>query len=132
MTQQYETVCVLRADTTSEEMEALDSKLQKVFADHKVTDAEKRDWGQRRLAYPIQKETSGHYYQWVFTGGGTLISDLERQLGYNDKVLRYLTIKIEKETQRDTKPDDYQFGKIDWQAIRKPVERRRRTFQPRD
>lgn len=122
----YELVCVVKPDANAEQIEALDKKINKVFGDFKVTNANKRDWGQRRLAYPIEKQTTAHYFQWVFLGAGGVVSELERQLGYDDQVLRYMTIKSESDAKRDAKPDEFQFGRIDWASAKKTFERRRR------
>lgn len=123
---EYELVCVVKPDASPEQVETLDKKINKVLGDHKVTNADKRDWGQRRLAYPIEDYTTAHYFQWVFSGQGNVVADLEKQLGYDDQVIRYLTIKCDDNTKRDAKPDDYQFGRIDWAAAKKTFERRRR------
>lgn len=124
---EYELVCVLRADATPEHTEKLDGKLQKIFSKHKIEGAAKRDWGKRTLAYLIENHKTGHYYQWVFKGPGQVVSDLEKELGYDDQVLRYMTLKVESNAERDAKPDEYQFGKIDWAAVKKPFERRKRS-----
>ena len=121
---EYELVCVVKPDVTPEQKETLDKKIQKVLTDHKVTGIDKRDWGLRRLAYPIQNHTTAQYYQWVFAGQGNVVSELERQLGYDDQVLRYLTVKVETATHRDGKPDDFQFGKIDWASAKRTFDRR--------
>jgi small subunit ribosomal protein S6 len=54
--------------------------------------------GTRKLAYPINKFSRGRYYFLRFDGDAPLIAELERRLRLDDKVLRYQSVKIEKET----------------------------------
>src|SRR5690606_3729523 len=59
------------------------------------------DWGRRRMAYPIQKESRGHYTYYVYTAKGEVVKEIERNLRLNDKVLRFLTVNLDKEFDAD-------------------------------
>jgi len=56
----------------------------------------KEDWGIKQLAYPIQKKTTGFYHLVDFSGKGTEIAELELQFKRDERVLRFLTIALEK------------------------------------
>ena len=56
-----------------------------------VVKAEK--WGIRRLAYKIEKQGRGFYVLLDFVGNTPVIRELERNLKFDDKVLRYQTVK---------------------------------------
>lgn len=112
----YETVCVIKPELTGEAIEKIVAKVQRVLTENKVNEVKKNDWGLRKLAYPIQKLTTAHYLQFVYDGGGDLVGLLERQLNYEDGILRYLTVRVEKGVNPDTKPDTFLFGKIDEDA----------------
>ena len=51
-------------------------------------------WGKRRLAYPINDMLEGWYVQVTFQAEGNVPQEIERNLQINDKVLRYLVIKL--------------------------------------
>ena len=51
-------------------------------------------WGKRRLAYAINDMWEGYYVQVTFQSESNLPKEIERNLGINDKILRYLTIKL--------------------------------------
>ena len=51
------------------------------------------DWGTRKLAYPIDYQTEGHYILMHFTAAPTLPSELERNMKINEHVIRYLVIR---------------------------------------
>lgn len=56
-------------------------------------------WGIKQLAYPINRRTSGAYFTAEFTiaeQAGNLIEEMELAFRRDDRVLRYLTIKLDK------------------------------------
>ena len=54
------------------------------------------DWGLRKLAYPIQKKTTGFYYLIEFEGEGDLVEKLETQYRRDERVIRFLTFRMDK------------------------------------
>lgn len=107
---EYETVCVLTPETQGEAFTALDKKIQKLFAQHKAGEVAIKDWGNRKLAYPIKKYKTAHYVQYVYTAPGALIPELERNLGYEESILRFLTVKYDKNTRKGVmvEPDGFE------------------------
>jgi len=53
------------------------------------------EWGLRDLAYRIQKQRRGMFYVIEFKGGGATVAELERNLRISDRVLRYITVKVD-------------------------------------
>jgi small subunit ribosomal protein S6 len=49
-------------------------------------------WGVKNLAYAIKKETKGYYLRFIIEKGDT--KGLEKDLSFNDKILRYILVKI--------------------------------------
>lgn len=56
----------------------------------------KESWGLRKLAYPIQKKTTGFYFLLEFTGEGSLVNTLETQYRRDERIIRFLTFKQDK------------------------------------
>ncbi|NLI22424.1 MAG: 30S ribosomal protein S6 [Clostridiales bacterium] len=56
-------------------------------------------WGKRRLAYAINDMWEGWYVLVTFKANGNLPKEIERNLEINDKILRYLIIKLEEKKQ---------------------------------
>jgi small subunit ribosomal protein S6 len=94
----YETIIIVQPDLGDEETKALTTKVQDVISSMKGDFKRLEDWGARKLAYPINKFSRGRYYFLRFDGDAPLIAELERRLRLDDKVLRYQSVKIEKET----------------------------------
>jgi small subunit ribosomal protein S6 len=53
------------------------------------------EWGQRDLAYRIEKQRRGSYYVIEFKGTGATVAELERNLRISDRVLRYITVQVD-------------------------------------
>jgi small subunit ribosomal protein S6 len=94
----YETIIIVQPDLGDEETKALTTKVQEIISSMKGDFKRLEDWGARKLAYPINKFSRGRYYFLRFDGDAPLIAELERRLRLDDKVLRYQSVKIEKET----------------------------------
>jgi small subunit ribosomal protein S6 len=93
----YETIFIVQPDLGEEETKGLIAKVQEVISSMKGDFKRLEDWGARKLAYPINKFTRGRYYFLRFDGDAPLIAELERRLRLDDKVLRYQSVKLEKE-----------------------------------
>src|SRR5512137_1662953 len=94
----YETIIIVQPDLGEEETKALTAKVQEVITGMKGNFMRLEDWGARKLAYPINKFNRGRYYFLRFDGDAPLIAELERRLRLDDKVLRYQSVRLEKET----------------------------------
>jgi small subunit ribosomal protein S6 len=55
------------------------------------------EWGIRKLAYEIRKKPRGFYTLLDFCGQGALVDEMERQFRIDDRVLKYMTIVLDKE-----------------------------------
>ena len=99
MNRMYETIYIVRPDLADEELKGLSAKVEEVIASMKGDFRRLEDWGIRKLAYPINKVTRGRYYYLRFDGDAPLIAELERRLRLDDKVIRYQSVKLEKEVE---------------------------------
>jgi small subunit ribosomal protein S6 len=93
----YETIFIVQPDLGDEDLKGLSAKVQEVIAGGKGDLKKLEDWGVRKLAYPISKCIRGRYYYLRFDGSAALIAELERRFRLDDKVLRYQSVKLEKE-----------------------------------
>mgnify|MGYP002231322608 CR=1 FL=1 len=53
-------------------------------------------WGLKKLAYPIQKKTTGYYFLFEFTGEGPIVEALETQYRRDERIIRFLTFRQDK------------------------------------
>jgi small subunit ribosomal protein S6 len=53
-------------------------------------------WGQKKLAYPIEKKSTAYYCYAEFTAPAAVIGKLEQEYLYDESVIRFLTVRVEK------------------------------------
>lgn len=56
------------------------------------------EWGLRELAYEIEKERRGYYVLAEYTGTAATVAELERNLKLSDTVLRFVSVRQQKDT----------------------------------
>ena len=72
------------------------AKYSKILKDNGAEIVQEDNWGLKKLAYPIQKKTTGYYHLTEFKAPGELINKLEVELRRDERVLRFLTIALDK------------------------------------
>jgi small subunit ribosomal protein S6 len=71
-------------------------KYKKILTDNKAEIVHEENWGLRKLAYPIQKKSTGFYYLIEFSSDGNLIDALETEFRRDERIIRFLTTKMDK------------------------------------
>ena len=94
--QQYEIVIVLTPLLSVETAKEAIAKYSKILTDGGAEIVQEDNWGLKKLAYPIQKKTTGYYHLTEFKAPGELINKLEVELRRDERVLRFLTISLDK------------------------------------
>jgi small subunit ribosomal protein S6 len=96
MLKQYETVFIATPVLSDAQMKEAVDKFKKVLTDNEATIVNNEDWGLRKLAYNIQKKSTGFYTLIEFDAEPTIVNKLETAYRRDEKVLRYLIVKMEK------------------------------------
>ncbi|WP_462266321.1 30S ribosomal protein S6 [Mucilaginibacter sp.] len=94
--QQYETVIVLTPLLSEDVAKEAIAKFTKVLTDNGAEIVQEDNWGLRKLAYPIQKKNTGYYHLTEYRAPGELINKLETEFRRDERVLRFLTIALDK------------------------------------
>ena len=90
----YETLFIIDAQLTDEEIKALTEKFTALIAAN-GTVGEVSEWGKRRLAYPINDKNEGYYVLVNFESNGEFPAELERVFGITDGIMRSIVIRHE-------------------------------------
>ncbi len=96
MLNQYEVVFIMTPVLSEEQMMDTVTKFKKILTDNGSELVHENNWGLRKLAYPIQKKNTGFYYLIEFKAEGELINKLETEFKRDERVLRFLTIRLDK------------------------------------
>ena len=96
MLNHYEAVFILTPVLSDNQMKEAVDKFKAVITDNGGTITNEENWGMRKLAYPIQKKSTGFYALLQFDVEPTVIAPLEIQFRRDEKVLRFLTFRLDK------------------------------------
>ena len=88
----YETVFILSTKLGEEGAAAVVEKFKKLINKNGTVESVD-DWGKRRLAYPIQKQTEGYYTLINFQSGPEFTAELDRRYQITDGILRTIIVK---------------------------------------
>ncbi|QXD14481.1 30S ribosomal protein S6 [Rhodocaloribacter litoris] len=91
----YELTYIINAAISDDQIKQLVQRVNKYIEEHGGKILEVDEWGNRRLAYPINKKRNGYYVNLYFEAEGDLIGRLERALEIDDNILRYLTLRMD-------------------------------------
>ena len=92
----YETVFIATPVLSEAQLEELFGKFQGVITENGGQIVNAEAWGLKKLAYAIQKKTTGYYFLIEFTGEGDLIEKLEKQYRRDERVIRFLSFRQDK------------------------------------
>ena len=92
----YETVFIATPVLSEAQLEEVFSKFQGVITENGGQIVNAEAWGLKKLAYAIQKKTTGYYFLIEFTGEGDLIEKLEKQYRRDERVIRFLSFRQDK------------------------------------
>ena len=93
---QYETVFILTPVLSDVQMKEAVEKFKGILAAEGAEIIYEENWGLKKLAYPIEKKSTGFYQLIEFKAEPTVIQKLEVNYRRDERVLRYLTTKLDK------------------------------------
>ncbi|MBQ7175615.1 MAG: 30S ribosomal protein S6 [Lachnospiraceae bacterium] len=89
----YEVTVILSAKLEEEARAEMIERIKGYIVRYNGTVGEIEEWGKKRLAYEIQRQTEGFYYIINFEGDQTTPNGLESELRIIEPVLRYLVVR---------------------------------------
>ena len=92
----YETVFILTPVLSDEQMKETVAKFKKILTDNGAEIVNEEAWGLKKMAYAIQKKSTGFYCLLEFKAEPTIIKTLETGYRRDEKVIRYITVKLDK------------------------------------
>ncbi|MBS7385675.1 MAG: 30S ribosomal protein S6 [Candidatus Egerieousia sp.] len=96
MLKSYETVFIATPVLSDVQMKEAVSKYISLIKENGGEVVYEEDWGLRKLAYPIQKKTTGFYYLVEFKAEPSFINVLETQYRRDERIIRFLTFAMDK------------------------------------
>jgi small subunit ribosomal protein S6 len=91
----YELVAVINPEVDEEGVSRVIDKVTQSINNRGGTVEETKQWGKRRLAYPIEKFMEADYVLTRFKLGAGSVKELEAEVGASRDILRYLVVKVD-------------------------------------
>ncbi len=92
----YETVFIMTPVLSDEQAAETVEKFKKFLKGKGAKIKHEENWGLRKLAYPIQKKTTGFYFLVEFEADGEVITPFETEFRRDERILRFLTTAMDK------------------------------------
>ena len=99
---QYEVVFIVDPTADDDEVTRLTEGFKQIATDQGGTVTKSESMGRRKLAYEILK-TEGSFVLLEIEGSGKEIAELERRMRVNDRIIRYITVRVDEDRQRAEK-----------------------------
>ena len=93
---QYETVFILTPVLSDEQMKETVAKFKKLLTDGGAEILNEEAWGLKKMAYAIQKKSTGFYCLLEFKAEPTVVDKLETAYRRDERVIRFITVKLDK------------------------------------
>ena len=97
MIKQYETVFIATPVLSDAQMKEAVAKYTDLIVNNGGKVVYEEDWGLKKLAYPIQKKTTGFYHLIEFQAEPAFIANLETQYKRDERIIRFQTVSMDKD-----------------------------------
>ncbi|MBR1427527.1 MAG: 30S ribosomal protein S6 [Prevotella sp.] len=93
---QYETVFILTPVLSDDQMKETVAKFKTLLTDNGAEIVSEETWGLKKMAYAIEKKSTGFYCLLEFKAEPSVIKTLETGYRRDEKVIRFMTVKLDK------------------------------------
>ncbi|HXL81103.1 MAG TPA: 30S ribosomal protein S6 [Pyrinomonadaceae bacterium] len=100
---QYEVVFIVEPAMEDDEVTRLTDTLKQIVTDQGGIVTKTESLGRRPLAYEILHKTEGNFVLLEIEGSGREIAELERRMRVNDRIIRYITVRVDEDRRRAEK-----------------------------
>lgn len=96
MMNQYEAVFIVTPVLSEPQVKETVKKFRDIITENGGEMIHEEDWGMKKLAYPIQKKSTGFYHLFEFKANPAFIDKFEIEIRRDEKVIRFMTVKLDK------------------------------------
>jgi small subunit ribosomal protein S6 len=91
----YEHVYLARQDVSAQQVEALSEQFKGILEAQGGKIEKIEYWGVKSVAYRIKKNRKAHFTLLNIDAPAAAVAEMERQMGINEDVIRFLTVRVE-------------------------------------
>ena len=96
MLNQYETVFICTPVLSEPQVKEAVKKFKDIITNSGCELLHEENWGMKKLAYPIQKKSTGFYQLFEFKADPAFVTKLETEFRRDEKIIRFMTVKLDK------------------------------------
>lgn len=89
----YELMYIINPTILEEGRETVMEKVNTILTNAGAVILKNERWGERKLAYPIDKKKTGFYVLTTLEMDGTKLTEVESRLNITEEVMRYIVVK---------------------------------------
>lgn len=104
---EYEITYIRRINLDREAINRVEGRVSRALERHGGEILRTLDLGEKPLAYKVDKEVKGQYFQLNLLGNGNLIDELEKVFRISSEILRFLTIRVTRNVDVEQKRKEY-------------------------
>ncbi|MGH9933473.1 MAG: 30S ribosomal protein S6 [Pyrinomonadaceae bacterium] len=121
---QYEVVFIVDPTADEDEVTRLTDGFKQIVTDQGGVITKSESMGKRQLAYEILHKTEGSFWLLEIEGSGREIAELERRMRVNDRIIRYITVRVDEDRRRAEKFKAKRAKKAEKKPVGKDEQRR--------
>jgi small subunit ribosomal protein S6 len=92
----YETVFIMTPVLSTDQVAETVEKYKAYLKENNVKIVHEESWGLRKLAYPIQKKSTGFYQLLEFEADASVILPFETEFRRDERIIRFLSTRMDK------------------------------------
>ena len=90
----YEHIFIVHPEVVGDDYTAILDKFKNILTEQGANILKVDEWGARKLAYPVKKQTRGTYVLLTFEADAPVIAEFERRLRLDEKIIKFQTIVL--------------------------------------
>ena len=92
----YELIFIVKPDLEESVIKGVNESIKSMLEEKKATIVEAKEWGQKELAYEIDKYKSGYYFYFqIEDKDAAAVKEFDRVALINENIIRHLVVKVE-------------------------------------
>ncbi len=101
---EYETIFLVKPELPDEGVERLKDRVREIVNREGGKLIRFTVWGKKRTMYPVAKQPRALYVHSLYLGGSNLVAEIERNLRNLDEVTRYLSVRVARDVDPESRP----------------------------
>ncbi len=92
----YELIFIVKPDLEESLIKGVNDSIKSMLEEKKANIVEAKEWGQKELAYEINKYKTGYYFYYLIEENGSkAVKEFDRVALINENIIRHLVVKVE-------------------------------------